>query len=67
MSVPCANLYLQQQREETKMINAGDTFVTRKSGETVTALEAPEPRGNGWASVLVKTADGRERYTTIAV
>ena len=47
------------------MINAGDTFVTRKSGETVTALEAPEPRGNGWASVLVKTADGRERYTTI--
>lgn len=51
----------------TKGIKAGDTFVTRKSNETVTALENPEPRGNGWASVLVKTADGSERYTTIPV
>lgn len=46
-------------------IQKGDTFVTRKSGETVTALADPEPKGNGWAAVLVKTADGRERYTMI--
>ena len=49
------------------MIKAGDTFVTRKSGETVTAIADPEPKCNGWAAVLVKTADGRERYTTINV
>ena len=47
------------------MIKAGDTFVTSKSKETVTALSDPEPKGNGWSIVLVKTADGRERYTTI--
>jgi hypothetical protein len=49
------------------MINAGDTFVTLKSGETVISLIVAVPRGNGWVSVLVKTADGRERYTTIAI
>lgn len=46
-------------------IKAGDTFVTRKSGETVTALGDPEPKGKGWAAVLVQTADGRERWTMI--
>lgn len=49
------------------MIKAGDTFTTARSLETVTALADPEPRGNGYASVLVKTADGRERYTTVKV
>lgn len=47
------------------MIKAGETFVTRKSNETVTAMQDAEPRGNGWASVLVKGADGKERYTTV--
>ena len=51
--------------KEGKMIKAGDTFVTSKSKETVTALSDPEPKGNGWSIVLVKTLDGRERYTTI--
>jgi hypothetical protein len=47
------------------MLNVGDTFTTRKSLETVTVIEAPVSRNNGWASVKVLGADGAERYTMI--
>lgn len=47
------------------MIQAGESFYTAKSGEFVTAVEAPVARGNGTFSVLVRTIDGSERYTTI--
>lgn len=47
------------------MITAGETFITAKSGETVTALEEPVLRSEGTYSVLVRKADGSVRYTSI--
>lgn len=47
------------------MIQVGEQFYTAKSGEFVTAIEAPEPRGNGLYSVLVRKTDGSTRYTMI--
>ena len=47
------------------MLNIGDTFTTRKSKDTVTVIEQPVSRSNGWASVKVLTEDGTERYTMI--
>ena len=47
------------------MITAGSEFYTAKSGEFVTAIEDPTPRGNGLYSVPVRCSDGSIRYTTI--
>jgi hypothetical protein len=47
------------------MISVGETFYTQKSGEFVTAIEEPTPRGNGNYSVLVRKSDGSVRYTTV--
>lgn len=47
------------------MIQAGESFYTAKSGEYVTAIDAPVARGNGVFSVLVRTIDGSERWTSI--
>jgi len=48
------------------MIKVGESFYTAKSGEFVTAIDEPEPRGNGNYSVLVRKADGSVRYTTVS-
>jgi hypothetical protein len=48
-----------------KMIKVGETFLTAKSGETVTAIEEPVLRAEGTYSVLVRKADGSVRYTSI--
>jgi len=47
------------------MIQVGEQFYTARSGEFVTAIETPEPRGNGNYSVLVRKSDGSVRYTMV--